>query len=317
MALAASFGLRAQQAPAPVATPPPATPSSPAATAAADPALAGPPLPAQAGRQGSYNVTFGAQRSPWSGFDAVRERGGIARATILDHDPRALAYDLAAETFEVAVPDGEPPAAGWGLVVWTTPTPYGGGLRPQTRRLLAERRLVWVSHNRPGEQERSVWDRWGLALDAAWHVGRLYRLDPARTYVAGYSSGGRVASGLALLWPDVFRGGLWMMGCDWYRDLPRPDRPGAIWPAYFSPPPRALHKLAREESRFVLLTAEHDVNRLQTRVIEEGLRKEDFRHVTYLEVPGVGHLGPVPPEWMAKAFAALDGEAAEASAPTP
>ena len=298
------------QAPAPDASPAPsaqrpASPASPPVATSAG-AAAPSPLPAAPGRRGAYTVVLGPERSPWSSLAEVRKRGSIAAETILGHDPKALSYALADETFEVVVPEAAEPAAGWGLLVWISPSPAGGALRPETRRLLAESRLLWVGPNRAGN-ERSVWDRWGLGLDAAWHLQRLYRVDPERVYVAGYSGGGRVASGLALLYPDVFRGGLMIMGTDWYRNLPMPDRPGAMWPAYFHPPPRALLKLARDRSRFVLLTGEHDFNRLQTKVVEERLRKEGFRHVTYLEVPGLGHAGPVPPDWLARALAALDG----------
>jgi pimeloyl-ACP methyl ester carboxylesterase len=233
-------------------------------------------------------------------------RAGNPPAAVLKQVPDALAYDLARESFQVFVPAVAPPAAGWGLLVWISPGPFGGTLRPETQALLAQRGLIWVGANAAGN-DRVRWDRWGLALDAAWHAQKLYAVDPERIYVAGYSGGGRAASALTLLYPDVFRAGLMVMGVDWYRDLPVPDQPGAHWPAPFDKPPRDLLRLARERSRFVLLTGERDFNRAQTRVVRAELENDGFRTVTYLEVPAISHYDPVPGEWLARAYAALDG----------
>ena len=113
-----------------------------------------------------------------------------------------------------------------------------------------------------------------------------------------------------MLYPDVFRGGLMVMGTDWYRDLSVPDRPGTHWPAPFSRPPRDLLRLARERTRWVLLTGERDFNRLQTRAVDAELREDGFRSVTFLEVPGMSHLDPIPDDWLRRALAALDPDPA-------
>ena len=267
-------------------------------------ALAAPPEAPRAGRPGAYEVAF-AERAPWSGLEEVLRRAGLARESVLGVHDRALAYEIAGESFQVRVPEGEPPAPGWGLLVWVSPTAFGGPRHPAMPAALDRHRLVWAGADGAGN-ERPRWDRWGLALDAVWNLGRLYPIDPARVYVAGYSGGGRVASALAMLYPDVFRGGLMVMGTDWYRDLPVPDRPGTHWPAVFARPPRELLRLARERTRWVLLTGERDFNRLQTRAVDAELREDGFRHVTFLEVPGMPHLGPIPDDWLSRALAALD-----------
>jgi hypothetical protein len=267
-------------------------------------ALAAPADPPRPGRRGAYKVAF-AERAPWSALDEVLRRADLAREAVLDVDPRALAYDLAGESFEVRVPEGEPPERGWGVLAWVSPTAFAGVRRPELQALLDRHRLVWAGADEAGN-ERPRWDRWGLALDAVWNLRRLYPVDPERVYVAGYSGGGRVASALTMLYPDVFRGGLMVMGTDWYRDLPVPDRPGTHWPAPFSRPPRDLLRLARERTRWVLLTGERDFNRLQTRAVDAELREDGFRSVTFLEVPGMSHLDPIPGDWLRRALAALD-----------
>jgi len=269
--------------------------------------LAAPAEAPRAGRPGSYKVAF-QERSPLSALPEVLRRAGLDRAKELKVTPKALAYQLGDESFEVVVPDGEPPAAGWGLVVWVSPWEFGGLAQvagPTLTNVLNARHMIWVGANRAGN-DRPRLDRWGLAVDAADQIQRLYRIDPARVYAAGHSGGGRAASALALLYPDVFRGALMMMGIDWYRDLPVSDKPGASWLAPFHKPPSDLLRLARERNRLVLLTGERDFNRASTRAVDAELRRDGFAKVTYLEVPAMAHWGPVPNDWLAKAFEALD-----------
>jgi tetratricopeptide (TPR) repeat protein len=269
--------------------------------------LAAPADAPRAGRPGSYKVAF-QERSPLSALSEVLRRADLDRAKELKVTPQALAYKLGDESFEVVVPDGEPPAAGWGLVVWVSPWEFGGLAQvagPTLANVLNARHMIWVGANRAGN-DRPRLDRWGLAVDAAYQIERLYRIDPARVYVAGHSGGGRAASALALLYPDVFRGALMMMGVDWYRDLPVTDKPGASWLAPFHKPPSDLLRLARERSRLVLLTGERDFNRASTRAVEAEYRRDGFGKITYLEVPGMTHWGPVTEDWLAKAFEALD-----------
>ncbi len=269
--------------------------------------LAAPAEAPRAGRPGSYKVAF-AERSPLSALPELLRRANLNREKVQKDDPKALAYKLSDESFEVLVPEGDPPPAGWGLVVWVSPWEFGGpaGITgPAVAEILSAHRLIWVGANRAGN-ERSRVDRWGLAVDAAEQMERLYKIDPTRVYAAGHSGGARAASTLALIYPDVFRGALMMMGVDWYRDLPVDDKPGASWPASFGKPPHDLLRLARERSRLVLFTGERDFNRAQTRVTDHEMRSDGFKNVIYLEQPGMTHWGPVPREWMEKAFAALD-----------
>jgi hypothetical protein len=256
-------------------------------------------------RVAAHAVVF-SERSPLSAPRVIAERGGL--------DPvqagrlRVAAYDLEAERFQLLVPPEYAPGAGFGLLVWVSPSADGGVGRPEIQELLRRHRLLWVGADGAGNQ-RPRWDRWGLALDAAHNVQRQYQLDRERIYVAGYSGGGRVASALALLFPEAFRGGLFLLGCDFHRRLPNPEQPGSHWPAAFPPPRRHILATAREQSRYVLLTGEDDFNRIQTRAVAEAMQAEGFRQVTYLEVPGLAHQGPLPIGWLDRALRALDGEA--------
>ncbi len=212
---------------------------------------------------------------------------------------------MAAESFEVYVPPGEPPADGWGLVVWISPSGRGGFTSPEIQAVLDERRLIWCGADGAGNRRHS-WYRVALALDAAHHLARLYPIDPARVYAAGYSGGGRVASSLVLLYPELFRGGLFLMGVNFYRPIPIPDRPGSSWAPRFPPPPAEELAAIRHGSRLVLVTGALDFNRAETRRVHEELVADGFAGATYLEVPGIGHYDRLDRAWLERAFAALD-----------
>lgn len=284
-----------------------------------------PVLPPEPHRRGAYRTAFPAElRSPLSDPGVVLARYGGEPEEVLEVDPSLGRYELPEETFEIYVPEGYRPAAegggGWGLLVWVSPTASGGidgqgGLGdPERRAVLDEEGLLWVGANDAGNP-RFTWNRVGLALDAAHAMAELYDLDPARVYAAGYSGGGRIASALALLFPEVFRGALALFGASFFRPVPVPDRPGSHWPPAFPAPPEETLRALRAESRMVLLTGERDFNRAQTRAVARALEEDGFRRVTYLEVPGATHHDLPDTDWLRRALRAL--EAPEGGAATP
>jgi poly(3-hydroxybutyrate) depolymerase len=170
--------------------------------------------------------------------------------------------------------------------------------------VLDKHHLIWISANRAGNS-RSVMVRLGLALDAAANMKTRYSIDPDRIYVAGGSGGGRCASMLGVSCPDVFHGGVYIIGCDYFREIPTGE-PNKIWPRSYSQPSPRLLGFAKQRSRHVLLTGEQDMNRPQTKAnFEQGFRRDGFEHVEYLEVPGMGHRLP-PADWIEKAVQFLD-----------
>jgi tetratricopeptide (TPR) repeat protein len=257
-------------------------------------------------RVGRYRTSFD-KRTPLSGLGEYVKRSGIPMEAILREDPEALDLDLADEVYEVYVPDAYAPDSTFGLFVWVSPTPYGGFEHPETLAVLDRFRLIAVGADSSGNT-RPRWDRYRLALEAAHNAKRLYDIDPSRVFVGGYSGGGRMASGLHVLYPEVFRGGFYFYGCDHFVDMPLPDRPGAHWTAGFPRPARPILKQLKQEHRFVLLTGSRDFNRLQTLATYESLEAQGFRHVTYLEIPEASHYTRVGPEWLTRAFRALDGD---------
>ena len=216
-------------------------------------------------------------------------------------------YQLSNESFEVYVPPNYTGAEPYGLIVWISAGPSGS---PPAHWLpvLQKHKLIWVGADNSGNN-RARWVRLGLAIDAAESLPALYKVDPLRVYVSGGSGGGRCASSLAVGFPDVFTGGGYpIIGCNYFRIVELPPGEGGkprFYRRAFDRPAAKLFALASKERRHVLLTGDTDANREQTRAYFEAMGKDGFKHVTYLQVPGMGHALP-DAEWFEKGIVALD-----------
>lgn len=216
-------------------------------------------------------------------------------------------YAIDQESFEVYVPDSYDGSEPYGLFVWINAGPHGGP-REDYLPVLDQHKLIWIGANNSGN-DRSFWHRAGLALDGRHNMMRKYRIDPMRVYVSGVSGGGRSASRVGPTYAELFAGAFPIIGVDYFTRLPHPDTRTnylAFWGAAFNPPLPHILKRAKRDGRYVLLTGESDGNRLQTlTTFKYGYERAKFEHVTYLEVPGMGHELP-PPDWFAKGIEAMD-----------
>ena len=188
--------------------------------------------------------------------------------------------------------------------------------------MLDAHKLIWIGANHIGN-------------DRASGAVRAWRSTPGTTsssatrsipriYVAGMSGGSKIASLVGVAYPDVFAGGIYCCGTSFYRDIEAPSPTGEhladnqhrVYPRAFYPPPLKLLTMAKQISRHVLLTGEHDMNRDSTQAIyEKGFKLDGFKHATYLEVPAMGHQLP-PAEWFQKAVEAVDQRATAAKVTT-
>jgi tetratricopeptide (TPR) repeat protein len=270
----------------------PGPPAAPAGPPAAEPV---------AHRTGQQRLAF-SEKSPLAEPPVYAERFGLEDALAQMAPDEVPTRSLEGESFEVYVPESYRAGEPYGLLVWVSPTPFGGFRRPDYPRILTERKLIWVGANGAGNA-RNTWERASLALDAAFNMARLYTIDPARVYVAGYSGGGRLSSSLALVYPDLFAGGMFFFGCNWFETMPVPDKPGSYWPQKFPRPP----DLARVErdSRMVFVTGERDFNRQQTRATWRRAEELGFERIAYLEIPGATHYFGIPGEWLERSLDAL------------
>jgi hypothetical protein len=280
---------------------------------AADPASQPASQPTEA-RTGHFQLTF-TEKSPQSDTPSIVKRMGW-RLEPLKEFGQPMDYDPAKESYEVYVPASYTGTEPYGLFVWVSPGPRGN-MPDQFYESLDRHRLIAIGANNGGNN-RVLWNRMSLALDAPHNMRSRYSIDSRRVYVSGASGGGRTASRLAILYPEVFHGGFYQIGVDYFRPLEVEKGSNKFYKQAFQKSPRDVFPFARDRSRHVLLTGETDANRVQTKLTYDAMGKDGFKHVTYLEQPGLGHQPPNA-EWFEKGIVALDtgfgAEEAEKASP--
>ena len=271
------------------------------------PAAGGRPPAAREGPAAGWSRLTFSERSPFSSLEEVCRAMEID-ASLFDAPDRAPAtYELANESFDVFVPPSYEPDVPHGLVVYLSAA--GEPFPREWIDVIRRHRLIWVSPVYRGESG-STPCRCGLALDAVHNLKRQYAIDEKRVYVAGYSAGATEASRLVRGRPDVFRGGLFLMGGPFYATRERagggPNRGGPRDPV--PPAWKGEADVARKETVVVLVRGEGDT--LFTpddgRADAEALRREGFRRVTFFMVPRVGHRRPNG-AWFERGIVALTG----------
>jgi poly(3-hydroxybutyrate) depolymerase len=217
--------------------------------------------------------------------------------------PAGVDYRISEETYAAYVPPDYHGDAAYGLLVWVS-AGERGDMPKGWEALMDKHKLIWIGAHRSGNEHNLTGRRMPLALDAVFNMTKKYNIDPNRVYVSGDSGGGRVASILAMHYSEVFSGGIFVVGVEYWEPLPVTGRPGQFWRPM--PKPQLTYlALARKRGRYVLLTGDHDGNRAQTYDYYENGYKKKLRHVLYIQVPGMGHEMP-PMEWYEKAIVFLD-----------
>lgn len=250
-------------------------------------------------RTGAFDVTF-TERAKSSGMRGIASR---FKAEL------PVDYDLSEERFQVYVPESYDGSTPFGVFVWISPMDRTT-FRDGSMDLFRERSMISVAALNAGNA-REAFHRIGLALDAVHNLSQRYAIDPERVYVGGFSGGGRISSMAAMHFPEVFRGWFSVCGVNYYARVQDPDKPdGTLWSA-FTPPSRKRLARVKASTRAVLLTGEDDFNLRQTRVFRDRFLDDGFRHVLYLEVPGMGHAVPIEGGWFSRALDYLDGRETE------
>ena len=198
------------------------------------------------------------------------------------------AYSVTNESFRVLVPGATPTNHSWGLLVWISPND-NSEIPADWQTELSNHGLLFVSALHSGNSRHPL-DRFRLALDATCNMCRHYNVDRRHIYVGGFSGGARMASMLGVGYGDIFTGTLCVCGVNFYTSLAISG--GKYYPGTYVPDPGVLLR-AKRNDRFVLLTGENDENRENTKSANmTGFKREGFRNVLYLEVPGMGHAMP-------------------------
>ncbi len=218
-----------------------------------------------------------SQTAPYSDAQSIRKHFGYAVPL-----PE---YAITNESFELRVPKATPANEPWGLLTWVSPAD-DPMLPADWDSELAKMHLLFASAHRSGNTRHPL-DRFRLALDATCNMCRRYNIDRQRIYIGGFSGGARIASMLGVAYADVYTGTLSCCGVNFYTPVPAAD--GQYYAATFTPDPAVLLQ-GKRSGRFVLLTGERDENRDSVAQISaKGFKREGFKNVLYLEVPGLRH----------------------------
>ena len=223
-------------------------------------------------------------------------------------------YNLRREQFQITIPGNYTQDREWGLFVWVSPGPQPS-LPPSWRTLLNNRgyiicELINASNN------RCIFHRIGLALDARHNLVRQFNINTGRTCISGHSGGSKCAVITATCFPDQFARVITFMGCNTYVDLP--GGTGKYYSAGFDRPEEDILNQAQNQSRFVLVAGQMDVvgfgapgsNTEQTvKAYHHQFKKENYAHAHLVVVPGQGH-GLPGANWLGHALNLLDREPA-------
>lgn len=255
-------------------------------------------------RVGAFAVSFDQHDARCRFADFVKRTLPKAAADKAMADPanatQQYVYELGGASWRMYVPENYDGREAMGLLVW-----IDAGDKPVMpagwAQVLRARRMIYIAAENSGNN-RDVGERIAMALDAAFNVARQYKIDEQRVYVSGMSGGGRCASWAAISYPDVFTGGLFICGVNFYKPLELPGK-GTL-PAMMGFDPALLEK-AKADHRYVLLTGDRDPNQPSTKVVYQGFVDEKFAHVNYVQVPGMGHVIPNA-KWFTEGLDKLD-----------
>jgi pimeloyl-ACP methyl ester carboxylesterase len=226
------------------------------------------------------DVTFGDYSAAASSSELARRvLTPLAFERIRPHlaDARREPLDLAQERFIVYVPEGAPPAQGYGLLVFIPPWPEAA-LPKDWPHVLDRHGTIFVSAARSGNDADTLDRRIPLALLGYENIRRRYPLDANRIYVGGLSGGSRVALRIALAYPDLFRGALLNAGSD------------PLGGDGIALPPAELFRRFQDSTRLVFLTGDRDeVNLHNDLVSRKSLHDACVLDVASVTMPRTGH----------------------------
>ncbi|WP_114239557.1 PHB depolymerase family esterase [Dyella sp. C9] len=259
-------------------------------------AAAGPAADAPTGLHD--NVVFDAY-SPLSGSSELARRlvsplnarrlqqQAAATGATIQEQP----VDLARERFALYVP-GRMPDHGYALLVFVPPW-NEARVPPAWIDVLERQGVILVTPANAGNDANVLDRREPLALLAASNVMALYRVDPRRVYVGGFSGGSRVALRLALGYPDLFHGALLDAGS---------DAIGVQIPL----PPRELLEQFQTTTRVVYLTGQQDTYHQDTdRQSRQSLKDACVTDIDVESMAWTGH-DLASPASLQRALASLD-----------
>ena len=188
-------------------------------------------------------------------------------------------------------------------------SPRGGSFSnvDRWRDIMDKHNLIYIA-SRDSSNYVLTEHRMALTLRAIDIVIDKYKVDMKRIYVCGDSGGGRVSSFIAPLYPEIIKGAIYSIGCDFWDTIKMEG--DNYYPGFLCPIPGIKVDFLKikkiRKNRFVFLTGDFDANRAQTKANYKAYLESGIQNCAYIQVKDMGHAYP-PPEYWQAAFAYLDG----------
>lgn len=198
------------------------------------------------------------------------------------------------ERFWARLPRSYDPARPAGVVVWCSPTD-DWRIPEQFHAELDRLNLIACGFDDAGNFRKTrdgathgIVDRLQLMLDAVETARRAWATDPSRTYIAGFSGGGRVSGIMLAVFPDVFSGAVPIGGLDSYEPAFVGD--GKYVPARYAKPRGERWRRLRAR-RLWALTGSDDFNKVEMLARVEHLAADGVQARIHVS-DGLGHEMP-------------------------
>jgi len=194
-------------------------------------------------------------------------------------------YDSSRQTYQRFVPDNYRDGKAWPVLLYISAGKRGSGWNVWKSVCQRHGVLFVGPHNAgndcPGPRRARI------VLDALDDLRRDYRTDPDRTYLAGFSGGGRVACQMAFALPELFGGVVPLCAAGELRS--------ESW----------LRQRVIDRLSVALVTGEKDFNRGEVERFRGPLLSEVGVRTRVWVVPGLGHR-PAKPQTLEQVFQWLE-----------
>ena len=215
-------------------------------------------------------------RETISPLELLGEQGAQAIAEVFAPDHRL--------TWQLYVPDSYDATKPAGVMVYVSPT-QSGALRRGWKGALDDRNMIWIAALNAGNTVH-VTERALKAIFATTYITQNYAIDIDRVYVSGFSGGGKTAARIASSQPDLFKGGLYICGVEFWQE--QPPKIDLV---------RATHH--------VFLTGTKDFNRQETKQVRKKYEQAGVTGTELIVVGNMSHELP-PTKYFAQAIDYLD-----------
>ena len=175
-------------------------------------------------------------------------------------------------TWEVYVPENYDTKKPAGVLVYISPS-NSGELPKGWKALIDKYNLIWVAANESGNKV-DTHRRLSYAIMALALIDKRYKVDGDRTYLSGFSGGGRVASLLAIQYPTLFNGAIYNSGANLW------NKGEAI----------AIDQI--NNNRYVFIAGKKDFNLDDTKKVYRAYKKAGIEQIKLMVIPRMGHSNP-------------------------